>query len=143
MNKDFLDGYIYLAEGEKDPRNLLVAFTIARVILIEFDITRHVEVRRDSLSLHSRLTRSIVAIQHHFLLFSNHLSSSTKRSIWHNHRPATRGTQVGLQLTRCNVSHTSSRGCLNATPSFGALAIPLFLEKLLAGSPVTKVRAKI
>lgn len=40
----FLDGYINLAEGEKDPRNLLVAFAIARVVLIEFDIHRHVEV---------------------------------------------------------------------------------------------------
>jgi DNA repair/transcription protein MET18/MMS19 len=37
-------GYISLAEGEKDPRNLLVAFAIARVILIEFDISDHTEV---------------------------------------------------------------------------------------------------
>lgn len=41
----FLDGYIPLAEGEKDPRNLMVAFAIARVIIIEFDISDHVEVR--------------------------------------------------------------------------------------------------
>jgi DNA repair/transcription protein MET18/MMS19 len=45
MGKPFLDGYIGLAEGEKDPRNLMVAFAIARVILIDFDITYHVEVR--------------------------------------------------------------------------------------------------
>ena len=32
---------------------------------------------------------------------------------------------------------------MNATPSFGALAIPLLLDKLLAGSPVTKVKARI
>ena len=44
MGDTFLDGYIALAEGEKDPRNLLVAFAIARVILIEFDITPFVEV---------------------------------------------------------------------------------------------------
>ena len=44
MGKDFLDGYILLAEGEKDPRNLLLAFAIARVLLIEFDITHHTEV---------------------------------------------------------------------------------------------------
>jgi DNA repair/transcription protein MET18/MMS19 len=42
--KEFLDGYISLAEGEKDPRNLMTAFAIARVILIEFDISLHVEV---------------------------------------------------------------------------------------------------
>ena len=44
INNEFLDGYIRLADGEKDPRNLLVAFAIARVILIEFDITPFVEV---------------------------------------------------------------------------------------------------
>lgn len=45
MGKEFLSGYTALAEGEKDPRNLLIAFAIARVILIEFDIADHVEVR--------------------------------------------------------------------------------------------------
>jgi DNA repair/transcription protein MET18/MMS19 len=35
-----------------------------------------------------------------------------------------------------------SRGCLAATPSFGPLAIPVFLEKLAAGSPTTKVRIR-
>ncbi len=29
-------------------------------------------------------------------------------------------------------------GCLNATPEFGSMAIPVFLEKLTAGSPLTK-----
>jgi DNA repair/transcription protein MET18/MMS19 len=45
MKKDFIAPYISLADGEKDPRNLLVAFAIARVILIEFDPTDHIEVR--------------------------------------------------------------------------------------------------
>jgi DNA repair/transcription protein MET18/MMS19 len=42
--KEFIDGYISLAEGEKDPRNLMIAFAIARVVLIEFDISAHIEV---------------------------------------------------------------------------------------------------
>lgn len=46
MGKEFLDGYVALADGEKDPRNLIVAFAIARVILIEFDIRERVEVGR-------------------------------------------------------------------------------------------------
>lgn len=45
MEKEFLDGYASLTEGEKDPRNLIIAFAIARVILIEFDIHERVEVR--------------------------------------------------------------------------------------------------
>lgn len=44
MGEEFLAGYINLAEGEKDPRNLLVAFAIARVLLIEFDVSHHIEV---------------------------------------------------------------------------------------------------
>jgi DNA repair/transcription protein MET18/MMS19 len=51
MGKNFLDGYVSLADGEKDPRNLVVAFAIARVILIEFDISAHVEVHLKSMSL--------------------------------------------------------------------------------------------
>lgn len=31
-------------------------------------------------------------------------------------------------------------GCLNATPAFGPFALPIFLEKLAAGSPAIKVR---
>lgn len=45
LGNEFLRGYIELAEGEKDPRNLLLAFSIARVILIEFDISNYVDVR--------------------------------------------------------------------------------------------------
>lgn len=45
MHYEFLSGYITLVEGEKDPRNLMTAFAIARVILIEFDIVDHIEVR--------------------------------------------------------------------------------------------------
>ena len=48
MGKRFLSGYIALAEGEKDPRNLMVAFTIVRVLIIEFDISEHVEVSHGS-----------------------------------------------------------------------------------------------
>ena len=54
MGKEFLSGYIALAEGEKDPRNLLLAFAIDRVLLLEFDISAHIEVRRASVLLHVR-----------------------------------------------------------------------------------------
>lgn len=44
MGKDFLSGYCHLVTGEKDPRNLRLAFTIERVMLVEFDISENVEV---------------------------------------------------------------------------------------------------
>lgn len=43
MGKPFVAGYIDLADGEKDPRNLMLAFAIARVMLIEFDVGSHIE----------------------------------------------------------------------------------------------------
>ncbi|KAM6497040.1 ARM repeat-containing protein [Amanita muscaria] len=106
MNKEFLDGYIYLAEGEKDPRNLLVAFAIARVILIEFDITKHVESLFNITFCYFPIT----------------------------FRPPP-NDPYGISTEQLRMT---LRQCLNATPAFGALAIPLFLEKLLAGSPNTK-----
>lgn len=45
MGADFLKGYTELADGEKDPRNLLLAFSIDRVLLLEFDVKPYIEVR--------------------------------------------------------------------------------------------------
>lgn len=42
-NDEFLTGYIALVDGEKDPRNLLIAFSMDRVLCIEFDISKCVE----------------------------------------------------------------------------------------------------
>lgn len=47
MGEQFVAAYASLASGEKDPRNLLVAFAIARVVLTEFDISKHVDVRSE------------------------------------------------------------------------------------------------
>jgi hypothetical protein len=45
MGDCFLSGYITLADGEKDSRNLIIAYAIARVLAIEFDISTKFEVR--------------------------------------------------------------------------------------------------
>ena len=45
MGDQFLSSYIALADGEKDPRNLMLAFAIARVLAIEFDISTKFEAR--------------------------------------------------------------------------------------------------
>ncbi|KAA1469065.1 ARM repeat-containing protein [Dentipellis sp. KUC8613] len=43
MGTEFISGYVNLADGEKDPRNLLVGFAISRVILVEFDVKSKIE----------------------------------------------------------------------------------------------------
>ncbi len=51
MGDRFLSGYIALVDGEKDPRNLMVGFAIARVLALEFNISNKFEVRCTSLAL--------------------------------------------------------------------------------------------
>ncbi|KAL1662729.1 RNAPII transcription regulator C-terminal-domain-containing protein [Schizophyllum commune] len=106
IDNEFLDGYIRLADGEKDPRNLLVAFAIARVILIEFDITPFVE----------------------------HLFEITYCYFPITFRPPP-NDPYGITTDDLRAA---LRKCLAATPAFGPMAIPIFLEKLMAGTPVTK-----
>ncbi|KAF8933133.1 Dos2-interacting transcription regulator of RNA-Pol-II-domain-containing protein [Dissophora ornata] len=43
MSSDFVFGFIQCLDGEKDPRNLLLAFTLIKKIIQEFDIAQHVE----------------------------------------------------------------------------------------------------
>ncbi|KAF8308312.1 hypothetical protein DL93DRAFT_2231691 [Clavulina sp. PMI_390] len=43
MGPTFVSGYVNLADGEKDPRNLIISFAIVRVLLIEFDVNANLE----------------------------------------------------------------------------------------------------
>ncbi|KAF8159570.1 Dos2-interacting transcription regulator of RNA-Pol-II-domain-containing protein [Crassisporium funariophilum] len=106
MGKHFVGGYISLAEGEKDPRNLMVAFAIARVILIEFDVSEHVESMFNIIFCYFPIT----------------------------FRPPP-NDPYGISTDDLRLA---LRNCLNATPAFGPLAVPVFLEKLTAGSRSTK-----
>lgn len=78
MGEEFLTGYVNLAEGEKDPRNLLVAFAIARVLLIEFDVKHYIEVSISPFYyLRSLAKFSTATFQYHLLLLPNHLPPTT------------------------------------------------------------------
>ena len=44
LGDESLVGITDLVSGEKDPRNLMVIFSILKVIMMEWDISRHVEV---------------------------------------------------------------------------------------------------
>ncbi|KAF8817465.1 ARM repeat-containing protein [Phlegmacium glaucopus] len=107
LGKQFLSGYIVLAEGEKDPRNLMVAFAVVRVLLIEFEISEHVE--------------SLFNIVFCYFPITFRPPPSDPYGI------STDDLKLAL------------RGALNATPTFGPLAIPVFLDKLSAGSRATKI----
>lgn len=44
MGDTSLVGTVDLMTGEKDPRNLMLVFSILKVIMVEWDISNHVEV---------------------------------------------------------------------------------------------------
>ncbi|CAE6482007.1 unnamed protein product [Rhizoctonia solani] len=102
----FLPGYIKLAEGEKDPRNLLLAFNIARIITLEFDINNHVDDLFDITFCYFPITFKPPPNDPYGI------------------------TTEDLKSSLC--------ACLSATPRFGPLALPLFLEKLSATAGNTK-----
>ncbi|RPA91136.1 ARM repeat-containing protein [Choiromyces venosus 120613-1] len=47
MGGKFITGFTELVGGEKDPRNLMIVFSIVKVILVEFDIVQHIEILFD------------------------------------------------------------------------------------------------
>lgn len=44
MGDESLVGIVEVMTGEKDPRNLMLVFSILKVLMIEWDISNHVEV---------------------------------------------------------------------------------------------------
>lgn len=46
MGDTWVTGLADLIGGEKDPRNLMIVFSVMRVILVEFDIVKHKEVHK-------------------------------------------------------------------------------------------------
>ncbi|WVW86641.1 hypothetical protein I302_108694 [Kwoniella bestiolae CBS 10118] len=43
MGSSFVNSYTKMVDGEKDPRNLMLLFSIDRVILLEFEVKDHIE----------------------------------------------------------------------------------------------------
>ena len=56
MGDESLVGIVELVAGEKDPRNLMLIFSMLRVLMIEWDITKHVEIMFDSVYAYFPIT---------------------------------------------------------------------------------------
>ncbi|KAM0786372.1 hypothetical protein ACM66B_001840 [Microbotryomycetes sp. NB124-2] len=106
MGKEFISGYCALAEGEKDPRNLMLSFNMVHVILLEFDIAQNVEDLFDITFCYFPITFTPPP-----------------------------DDPYGISSQDLIVA---LRKCLCATPLFGPLALPLFLDKLQAASEKAK-----
>lgn len=49
MGDETVIGIVDVVSGEKDPRNLMIIFSILKVIMIEWDISNHAEVIQNEL----------------------------------------------------------------------------------------------
>ena len=56
MGDESLTGITTLVHGEKDPRNLMLIFSMLRVLMIEWDITQHTDVVFDSVYAYFPIT---------------------------------------------------------------------------------------
>ena len=58
LGNESMIGITDLVNGEKDPRNLMVIFSILRVVIVEWDISGHAEVCHISVDFGDSLTSS-------------------------------------------------------------------------------------
>ena len=56
MGEDSLVGIVELVSGEKDPRNLMLIFSMLRAIMVEWDITNHAEMMFESVYAYFPIT---------------------------------------------------------------------------------------
>ena len=77
MGDEFVVGVTDLVSGEKDPRNLMIIFSILKAVMVEWDISSHAEVRCFSLILRKLSTYCQSAyVRFCVLLFPHNLSAS-------------------------------------------------------------------
>ena len=159
LGETFLRGYCKLAEGEKDPRNLKLAFAIDRVLLIEFDLPEppaiveapkplpasddkdDAEMAVDTIPpAPSSVVEDLFDITFCYFPINFTPPKDDPYGI------TSEELQIALRyayslFTLCyHLMYVfNDRHALSATPAFGKLALPLILDKLQAASKSAKV----
>ena len=54
MGGDFVLGYIQSMDAEKDPRNLILAFSIARTVILNFSLGKYYKKKTIKVSKYGR-----------------------------------------------------------------------------------------
>jgi hypothetical protein len=101
MGNQALVGLVDFVSGEKDPKNLMLVFSMLKVIMVEWDISDHVEasvlVNCDS----AELTCSDV-VSLCLLLLSYYVQTSSKRPLWH-HRTGSQEQTARLHCVKFRI----------------------------------------
>ena len=78
MRDESLIGIADLVSGEKDPRNLMLIFSMLKVIMVEWDIAKHVEARR-TLAFSAKLKLTVIdALRLSLPLLSHNFPAAAK-----------------------------------------------------------------
>ncbi|SCZ87643.1 BZ3500_MvSof-1268-A1-R1_Chr2-2g05109 [Microbotryum saponariae] len=129
LGREFIKGYSRMVEGEKDPRNLMLSFNLIRVILLEFDLTGSIEDLFDVTFCYFPITFNPPKDDPYGITSEDLIV-------------ALRSVASALSTPNGVIYHQRlpcfQRHCLSATPYFGKLALPLFLDKMQAASEKAK-----
>lgn len=126
MGDDSIVGIVDLMMGEKDPRNLMVVFSILKVVMVEWDISNHAEV--PSLLLE---TNSVYSVTN---------SSKLLFDSVYNYFPITfRPPPNDPYGITAQDLKDRLQDCISSTKYFAPHAFPALLDKLDSTSPNVKV----
>lgn len=123
MGDDSLVGIVDLMTGEKDPRNLMMVFSILKVVMVEWDISNHTEVR----------------FRPYIHLFEILMTKLLFDSVY-NYFPITfRPPPNDPYGITAQDLKDRLQDCLSSTRHFAPHSIPALLDKLDSTSPNVKV----
>ena len=77
MGNESLVGITDLVSGEKDPRNLMIIFSILKVVMVEWDVSGHAEVRSHPLTYPPKFN-VLDDVRFYLLLLSHYLPAATR-----------------------------------------------------------------
>jgi hypothetical protein len=82
---DFMTRFISYFDGEKDPRNLMVVFSILRVPMTEWSIGADAQVCKLECEIWFKSANvKLGTLRCCVQLLSDHIQASTGRSVWHH-----------------------------------------------------------
>lgn len=84
MGDESLIGIVDLMTGEKDPRNLMLVFSILKVVMVEWDLAGHADVSPISNACADAELTVAGAFRGRVQLLSHHLQAPSKGSLRHH-----------------------------------------------------------
>ena len=124
LGKESLVGIVNLVSGEKDPRNLMIIFSILKVVMVEWDIVGHAEVCMATMLKILSTDQTQTLFDSVFCYFP-----ITFRP------PPDDPYGITAQDLKARL-----RDCIAASRYFAPYAFPQLIDKLDSTSPIVKVK---